>query len=577
MGGIDPGIAVGNSYVIVCDNANGLAVYDKSGNLLGGPRAVGPSFPNPFSISSLFAKVQADIDPLLNYPAGLPSDFSVAKGKGITAFGDVRVMFDSYRKRFWIYAMAKNAPPWDAGSLMNYPAVKLVRRDKAAVAVSRTEDPRDGFDTYWWNNTIHNGDSNDPKGGPDPAFKTSGEGADYPRIGIAPKYFLAAIGVSRRDPAFVTNTTAQAQAWGKCKTLFKADDQSFDWCGPFYVHMMVVDADALAGGCAGGGPCADGRSFALYVSAENKLSDRTESGDFYTAMTRGVMPVVMHGPPSGANPADAYFANNFIARGIDQATKGQIAILQAEIKTLQEQLPDAPQKNLLVEKIKAKQIEIFKLEDNPWPKHYIVLWSLVGNNLTPTLYQIKPFTLRFYDDWKFLLNASYRNGNLYATFQDCFQDTNGNCSGAVRAIRVNTLSAKTEIDRTFGLYNQIEDKPTDRFNYTYPGIEVNKLGDMVLVYTRWSNTLQRPQEVRFSVWYHNESDIRPSRLLRAGEAPYPANAFGAITDTAGIAVDPADDESIWIAHIFAAKNSSGSGSRRIAFGKVLGKDQIQKP
>jgi hypothetical protein len=84
------------------------------------------------------------------------------------------------------------------------------------------------------------------------------------------------------------------------------------------------------------------------------------------------------------------------------------------------------------------------------------------------------------------------------------------------------------------------------------------------VYSRFStDESQWRQEVRFSVWYHNESDIRPSRLLHAGEA---AMAWG--TDTAGIAVDPSNDERIWIAHIFAAKDTAGQPDRRIAVGAV---------
>jgi hypothetical protein len=32
LGGIDPGIAVGSRFVLVCDDHNGLAVYDKAGS-----------------------------------------------------------------------------------------------------------------------------------------------------------------------------------------------------------------------------------------------------------------------------------------------------------------------------------------------------------------------------------------------------------------------------------------------------------------------------------------------------------------------------------------------------------------
>ena len=109
LSGLDPGIAAGNKYLLVSDDANGVAVYEKTGKLLG-PKP-GDVFPNPFSIWSLFSKVKADIDPQLNYPKDLPASFT--SNSGITTYGDVRIMFDSYRKRFWIYAQAKNPPPWD--------------------------------------------------------------------------------------------------------------------------------------------------------------------------------------------------------------------------------------------------------------------------------------------------------------------------------------------------------------------------------------------------------------------------------------------------------------------------------
>jgi len=87
---------------------------------------------------------------------------------------------------------------------------------------------------------------------------------------------------------------------------------------------------------------------------------------------------------------------------------------------------------------------------------------------------------------------------------------------------------------------------------------------MVLVYTRYSVDKPQRQEVRFSSWLHTEPDIRPSRLLQAAEADYKD-----VTDTSGIAVDPSDDEGVWIAQIFAAKDKAGF-PRRIAVGRVFG-------
>jgi hypothetical protein len=40
------------------------------------------------------------------------------------------------------------------------------------------------------------------------------------------------------------------------------------------------------------------------------------------------------------------------------------------------------------------------------------------------------------------------------------------------------------------------------------------------------------------------------------------------TDTAGIAVDPSDDEAVWVANIFAVPEAN---HQRIAVGKILGR------
>ncbi len=109
----------------------------------------------------------------------------------------------------------------------------------------------------------------------------------------------------------------------------------------------------------------------------------------------------------------------------------------------------------------------------------------------------------------------YRDGKLYATFQQpvVWKSLGGNSLWSIRALRINTLNGMIEIDRTFGGRNKFDDKPGARFDYQLPGIEANNDGDMVLVYVRSSTGL--PQEVRFSLWDHDEKDIRPSRLLRA--------------------------------------------------------------
>jgi len=78
---------------------------------------------------------------------------------------------------------------------------------------------------------------------------------------------------------------------------------------------------------------------------------------------------------------------------------------------------------------------------------------------------------------------------------------------------------------------------------------------MVVVYARSGKTLY--PEVRFSVYYRNESDIRPSRLLHSGEAPYDqGNSPLRWGDCAGASVDPSDDTAIWIAQEYAKANGN---------------------
>src|SRR4030095_15391355 len=71
------------------------------------------------------------------------------------------------------------------------------------------------------------------------------------------------------------------------------------------------------------------------------------------------------------------------------------------------------------------------------------------------------------------------------------------------------------------------------------------------------------QEVRFSVWYDNSSDMTQSRSLHAGET---TGAWG--TDTAGIAADPSNENRIWIAHTFAAKDTAGQPYKKNIVGAL---------
>jgi hypothetical protein len=57
--------------------------------------------------------------------------------------------------------------------------------------------------------------------------------------------------------------------------------------------------------------------------------------------------------------------------------------------------------------------------------------------------------------------------------------------------------------------------------YGWPAVEVNRDGDMAIVYSRTGTTIY--PEMRYSMYYNNEPDIRPSRLIKNGESPNSQN------------------------------------------------------
>ena len=126
-------------------------------------------------------------------------------------------------------------------------------------------------------------------------------------------------------------------------------------------------------------------------------------------------------------------------------------------------------------------------------------------------------------------------------------------------------------DRVFGLSNPIEDAASAVFSYGWPVVETNAGGDIVLAYARTGATID--PEIRFSTWMSGETDIRPSRLLKAGEKAYKLSwaSPGPLpwADTGGISVDPFDDEAVWFAHCYADSHA-GDGNYAIYVGKVLG-------
>jgi hypothetical protein len=160
-----------------------------------------------------------------------------------------------------------------------------------------------------------------------------------------------------------------------------------------------------------------------------------------------------------------------------------------------------------------------------------------------------------------VLKAVHRNNWLYFTMNDArdwFND--GQLLNSVRVVRLdisNYPTIQTVVDRVFGSNNSITDLPSDHIYYGWSALEVNRSGDIIIVYSR-SGPRFFP-EARFSVFLFADSEIRPSRVLKVGEGPYLLNypdATGANElrwgDTAGACVDPSDDTTVWVAQTYAS-------------------------
>jgi hypothetical protein len=198
------------------------------------------------------------------------------------------------------------------------------------------------------------------------------------------------------------------------------------------------------------------------------------------------------------------------------------------------------------------------------------------------------------------LKAIYRNSYLYVVTHDAFAwqvpvvppggpGPNVPLFTAVRLVRLPLGNFPTAISNhsaagfinTFLPSNESGDpNPTGALlYYGWPAVEVNQHGDMVVVYNRSGTTIY--PEVCYSAYLHNESGMRPSRVLKVGEQAYaipnpppplkpviPPLPWG---DIAGACVDP-DDTSIWIAQQYAstpANPPDPNGNYDIYVGQVI--------
>jgi hypothetical protein len=159
--GVDPMIAVGEQYVVVSED-HWIEFVAKTGDQAGSQLPSKAGEPTCLTSSAFFAGFMRQLNPdgssnrnridlYQRHPAssapGQQCDLANAKlpPPCINEFYDTRVFYDPYRGRFVIQAAARGGTTYsDAGP----PEHNLLARRYYAFAVSRTEDPRDGFEQW---------------------------------------------------------------------------------------------------------------------------------------------------------------------------------------------------------------------------------------------------------------------------------------------------------------------------------------------------------------------------------------------------------------------------------------------
>jgi hypothetical protein len=155
------------------------------------------------------------------------------------------------------------------------------------------------------------------------------------------------------------------------------------------------------------------------------------------------------------------------------------------------------------------------------------------------------------------LKAAYRGGKLYLSANNSatWGGVPNVSSGRLLRLNVNAFpTLSVEVDRTFGAASA-GDPAGSLFYYGWPGIEVNKLGDMGIMTVR-SNASIFP-ELRVSAYLAAESDLRSSVLAKSGEAPYfegSGRSYNFYAETTGASVDPKDDTGIWLTQQYPTAN-----------------------
>ena len=519
-GANDPQIAVGKTHLIVT-SYNRFWIYTKDGKLATTDK-YGKPLNFPMTAAELFKPLwdppgpnTKSINSYLKLPPGVKCDVEDPFASGtfcLNDWYDMRVIYDGFRDRFWMIAVARN-PNWKLKTATGNK--RIARRTKVALAVSRTSDPRDGFYLSWWDGVIDDGACSTvgyPPGPPAACPNSTyqpGDASDYPSLGISKDFFtqtIGAVNVNPHDPNWPVSVQKYALV-----NVFNADKLASghcsQQCGWSYWNFKYPGTDTVVTGilqpAVQHGPVQNGFTTMASTSGDNTL--------WVWGFTKqeGAFSPPLHGAPitvkKWAAPTDP-----------NQPPKGSVT--------------------------------------SPSP----ILYSNLGNLVTKAVTR------------NGLMYATWQDCAVWTPTQaPCSSSIRLVKVNPGLALTVDVPTGPI-IDRTFGFHTVGEDGQV--IGYGNPAVEVNKDSDAVVVYNRAGGTHTWP-EARYSAYMSGEQDIRPSAVLRAGARPLGGNADPddptapvGNADTGGASVDPFGDEAIWLAHVYA----NSSGQYRVAVGKVFG-------
>ena len=121
------------------------------------------------------------------------------------------------------------------------------------------------------------------------------------------------------------------------------------------------------------------------------------------------------------------------------------------------------------------------------------------------------------------------------------------------------------------------DDPGGTNFFAYPSISVNRFGDALIGYTRFSSDQYPSANYSFRAFCDPACTLRADRVLKAGEGPYVGlnGSFGLNRwgDYSACAVDPVNDADLWTIQEYAATNvgtglEEGDGRWGTWWGKI---------